>query len=94
MNSFQLTNRNILIDEKENSVEKNFRIQNLNGRSPLGGVVGVGVGVGVVKEKPALRPALRTIAIQKQAHQVQLLQQQQQLQQQVINLAYHFNFFY
>ena len=76
INSFQLTNRNILNDEKENSVEKNLR-QNLNPRSPLGGVV---------KEKVSLRPALRTIAIQKQAHQVQLQQQQVTIQRTKLQL--------
>ena len=75
-----------MIDEKENSVEKNFRVQNLNGRSTLGGV-----GIGVAKEKPILRPALRTIAIQKQAHQVQLLQQQQQQQQVANPMVFEYN---
>jgi hypothetical protein len=50
------------VDEKENSLEKNFRPQPTT-------MAGVG------REKAALRPALRTLAIQKQAQQ-QLLQQQ------------------
>ena len=65
-----MTNRNILIDEKENSSEKNLRQQNLNGRSPLGPVV-------VVKDKAALRPALRTLTIHKQAQQAHQQQQKQ-----------------
>jgi hypothetical protein len=68
-----LTNKNILSEEKENSVEKNLRQLNLNGRSPLG----------PMKEKCVLRPALRTIAIHKQAQQAQQQQQQQQQQRLV-----------
>ena len=65
-----MTNRNILSDEKENSLEKNFRQQNLNVRSPLG----------PIKDRAVLRPALRTLAIQKQAQQVHHQQQQVTIQ--------------
>jgi hypothetical protein len=58
----------MLIDEKENSMEKNLRQQNLNPRSPLGPVL---------KDKAALRPALRTLTIHKQAQQAHQQQQQQ-----------------
>lgn len=62
--NIQLTKRNNFFDEKENSQEKNYKQQSVAASSNQ-----------TFKEKMALRPALRTIALEKQAQQIKNIPQ-------------------